>query len=113
MKLPRRKLLHLAAGAVVLPTVSRVASAQTYPTRPVRLIVPFAAGSSPDVVARLVGQVLSDSFGQQLVIENRPGSGSNIGTEAVIRAQPDGYTLLLASVSNTYNATLYEKLNFN
>src|SRR5204862_462254 len=113
MKLPRRTFLHLAAGAAALPAASRFAWAQSYPTRPVHLIVPFAAGSSPDIVARLLGQGMSESLGQQLIIENRPGSGSNIGTEAVVRARPDGYTLLMASVSNTYNATLYEKLNFN
>jgi tripartite-type tricarboxylate transporter receptor subunit TctC len=113
MKLPRRTFLYLAAGAAALPAASRFAWAQSYPTRPVHLIVPFAAGSSPDIVARLLGQGMSESLGQQLIIENRPGSGSNIGTEAVVRARPDGYTLLMASVSNTYNATLYEKLNFN
>jgi tripartite-type tricarboxylate transporter receptor subunit TctC len=113
MKLPRRNFLHLAAGASALPAVSRFAWAQAYPTRPVRLIVPFAAGGGTDITARLVGQWLSERLGQQFVIENRPGSGSNIGTEAVVRAPADGYTLLLASPPAAINATLYEKLNFN
>src|SRR5262245_51920655 len=113
MKLPRRKFMHLAAGAAALPAVSRIAQAQAYPSRPVRLIVPFAAGGGTDITARLVGQWLSERLGQQFVIENRPGSGSNIGTEAVVRAPADGYTLLLASPPAAINATLYEKLNFN
>jgi len=113
MKLPRRKFLHLAAGAAVLSALSRVARAQSYPTRPVRVIVPTAPGGAPDIVARLVGTWLSERLGQQFVIENRPGGGSNIGTEAVVRAPPDGYTILLASSTNAINATLYEKLNYN
>jgi tripartite-type tricarboxylate transporter receptor subunit TctC len=114
MKLPhRRQFLHLAAGAAALPAVSRVARAQAYPTRPVRLIVTVAAGSSPDIIARLMGQWLSERLGQQFVIDNRPGGGANIGTEAVVRASPDGYTLLIAGGYNAINATLYDKLNFN
>src|SRR5262245_11691295 len=113
MKLLRRQFLHLAAGAAVLPTVPRVAWAQSYPARPVRLIVPIAAGGSQDIFARLVGQWLSERLGQPFVIDNRPGGGGNIGTEAVVRAPPDGYTLLLVSGANLINAALYEKLNFN
>jgi tripartite-type tricarboxylate transporter receptor subunit TctC len=113
MKLPRRKFLHLAAGAAALPAVSRVAWAQAYPSRPVRIIVPFAPGGGADIVARLMGQWLSERLGQPFVIENRPGAGSNIGVEAVVNAPADGYTLLLASSSNAINATLYDKLNFN
>ena len=113
MKLPRRQFLHLAAGAAALPAVSRIAWAQTYPTRPVRIIVGFAAGGATDIVARLMGQWLSERLGQQFIIENRPGAGSNIATEAVVRAPPDGYTLLLVSPANAINATLYDKLNFN
>jgi tripartite-type tricarboxylate transporter receptor subunit TctC len=112
MKLPRRNFLYLAAGAAALPAVSRFARAQAYPTRPVRIIVPTAPAGAPDVVARLMGPWLSERFGQQFVVENRPGSGSNIGTEAVVRASPDGYTLLVVSSANTINATLYDKLNF-
>ena len=113
MKLPRRNFLHLAAGAAALPAVSRIAWAQAYPTRPVRLIVPLAAGGTTDILARLMGQWLSERLGQPFVIENRPGGGGNIGTEAVVRAPPDGYTLLLVSAANAINATLYDKLNFN
>ena len=113
MKLPRRNFLHLAAGAAALPAVSRIAWAQAYPSRPVRMIVGFPAGSAPDIIARLVGQGLSERLGQQFVIENRPGAGSNIGTEAVVRAPPDGYTLLMVVATNTINATLYANLNFN
>jgi tripartite-type tricarboxylate transporter receptor subunit TctC len=113
MKLPRRNFLHLAAGAAALPAVSRVAWAQAYPSRPVHLIAPFAAGGTSDTVARLMGQWLSERFGQPFVIEDRPGAGSNIGTEAVVRASPDGYTLLIAGGYNAINATLYDKLNFN
>jgi tripartite-type tricarboxylate transporter receptor subunit TctC len=112
MKLPRRQFLQLAAGAAVLPAVSRFAWAQTYPTRPVRVIVPFAPAGDTDLVARLIGQWLSERLGQQFVIENRPGAGTNIGTEAVVRAPADGYTLLLASPPAAINATLYDKLNF-
>src|SRR5262245_25010643 len=107
MKLPhRRQFLHLAAGAVALPAASRVASAQTYPTRPVRLIVPFAPGGTTDIIARLMGPWLSERLGQQFVIENRPGAGSNIGTEAVVRATADGYTLLIATGANAVGASL-------
>ncbi len=113
MKLPRRQFLHLAAGAVALPAVSRMARAQAYPSRPVRLIVPIAAGGASDITARLIGQWLSERLGQPFIIENRPGGGNNIGTEAVVRAPADGYTLLLAGTPNTVNVTLYEKLNFN
>ncbi len=113
MKLPRRQFLHLAAGAAALPAVSRIARAQTYPTRPVHLIVGFPPGGVTDIIARLIGQWLSERLGQQFVIENRPGAGSNIATEAVVRAAPDGYTLLLAHTSNAINATLYDNLNFN
>src|SRR5262245_19414150 len=113
MKLPRRKFLHLAAGAVALPAVSRIARAQTYPTRPVRLIVGFPAGGPLDIVARLMGQWLSERLGQQFVVDNRAGAGGNIAAEAVVRSPPDGYTLLLASSANAINATIYEKLNFN
>jgi len=113
MKLLRRQFLHLVAGAVALPAVSRFAWAQTYPTRPVHIIVPFPAGGPTDILARLMGQWLSERLGQPFVIENRPGAGGNIGTEAVVRTPPDGYTLLLVGAFNAINATLYEKLNFN
>jgi tripartite-type tricarboxylate transporter receptor subunit TctC len=113
VKLPhRRNFLHLAAGATALPAVSRIASAQAYPTRPVRIVAAFAAGGGVDITARLIGQWLSDRLGQPFVTENRPGAGGNIGTEAVVNAPPDGHTLLLATVPNAVNATLYEKLNF-
>jgi tripartite-type tricarboxylate transporter receptor subunit TctC len=113
MKLPRRQFLHLAAGAAALPAVSRVAMAQTYPSRPVHWIVGFTPAGGNDIVARLMGQWLSERLGQPFVIENRPGAGTNIATEAVVNAPPDGYTLLLANLANAINATLYEKLNFN
>jgi tripartite-type tricarboxylate transporter receptor subunit TctC len=114
MKLPRRRqFLHLAAGAAALPAVSRVAWAQAYPSRPVRIIVGFAPGGNSDITARLIGQWLSERLGQQFVIDNRPGGGGNIGTEAVVRASPDGYTLLMVGSYNAVNATLYDKLNFN
>jgi len=112
MKLPRRNFLHLAAGAAALPVVSRVARAQAYPSRPVRVIVGFTAGSASDIVARLMGQWLSERLGQQFLVENRPGAGTNIGTEAVVRSPADGYTLLLVNSSNAINATLYDKLSF-
>jgi len=113
MKLPRRNFLHLAAGAVALPVVSRFAFAQAYPSRPVRIIVPFAPAGASDITARLIGQWLSERLGQQFVIENRPGGGGNIGTEAVVRAPADGYTLLMVGSANASNATFYDKLNFN
>ena len=113
MKLPRRNFLHLAAGAVALPAVSRSANARSYPTRPVHLIVPFGPAGATDITARLIGQWLSERLGQQFVIENRPGAGSNVGTEAVVRAAPDGYTLGLFGAPSAINATLYDKLNFN
>jgi tripartite-type tricarboxylate transporter receptor subunit TctC len=113
MRFARRRFLRLAAVATALPAVSRIATAQGYPTRPVRLVVGFPAGGSADIVARLIGQWLSDRLGQPFVIENRPGAGSNIGTEAVVRAQPDGYTLLMVSAANVTNAALYDSLNFN
>jgi tripartite-type tricarboxylate transporter receptor subunit TctC len=113
MKLPRRKFLEVVAGTVALPAVSRFARAQTYPSRPVRVVVGFAAGGPQDIIARLIGLWLSEHLAQPFVIENRPGAGGNIGTEAVVRASPDGYTLLLGGASNAVNATLYEKLNFN
>ena len=113
MKLPRRTFLYLAAGTAALPAISRIASAQAYPSRPVRIIVPFAPAGSTDIVARLIGQGLSERLGQQFIIENRPGAGSNVGTEAVVNAPPDGYTLLLIGASSAINVTLYEKLNFS
>ncbi len=113
MKLPRRQLLHLAAGAAALPAVARTASAQSYPTRPIRIVVGFAAGQAIDIVTRIVGQSLSERLGQQFIIENRPGAGGNIGTEVVVRAPPDGYTLLAIGSNNMINATLYEKLNYD
>ena len=113
MKLPRRNFLYLAACAAALPAASRVARAQAYPARPVRIIAPTAPGGAPDILARLIGPWLSQRLGQQFVIENRPGGGSNIGTEAVVRAPPDGYTLLLVSTTNAINATLYDRLNFD
>src|SRR6266849_1652274 len=113
MKLPRRRFLHLAAGAAALPAVSRVAWAQNYPSRPVRVIVPFAAGGGTDITARVIGQWLSERFGQPFVIENRPGGGTNIGTEAAAKASADGYTLLMVGTSNTVNPALYDKLNFD
>jgi tripartite-type tricarboxylate transporter receptor subunit TctC len=112
MKLPRRNVLLLAAGAAVLPAVARVASAQAYPTRPVRIVVGFAAGGSTDIGARLIGQWLQERLGQPFVIENRPGAGTNIATETVVRAPPDGYTLLMVGPSSAVNATLYDKLDF-
>ena len=113
MKLPRRNFLHLAAGAAALPALSRIARAQAYPTRPVRLIVPLAPAGASDITARLIGQWLSERLGQQFVIDNRPGGGGNIGTEAVVRAPADGYTLLLVGGLNAVNATFYDKLSYN
>jgi len=113
VKLPRRRFLHLAAGAAALPVVSRIARAQAYPSRPVRWIVGAGPGSSPDVVARLVGQRLSERIGQPIIVDNRPGGGSNIGTQVVVNALPDGYTLLFITNANAINATLYDRLNFN
>jgi tripartite-type tricarboxylate transporter receptor subunit TctC len=113
MKLLRRQFLRLAAGAAAVPVASRFARAQTYPTRPVRLIVAYVPGGPTDIIARLMGQWLSDRLGQPFIIENRAGAGGNIGTEAALRAPSDGYTLLLALVPNAINATLYDKLNFN
>jgi tripartite-type tricarboxylate transporter receptor subunit TctC len=113
MKLPRRRFLHLAAGAAALPAMPRVASALDYPTRPARIIVGYAAAGPTDIAARLVGQWLSERLGQSFVVDNRPGAASNIGTELVVRAPPDGYTLLLVNATNAINTTLYDKLNFN
>jgi tripartite-type tricarboxylate transporter receptor subunit TctC len=113
MKLPRRNFLHLAAGAAALSAASRVAWAQAYPARPVRIIVPFPAGQATDTIARLMGQSLSERLGQPFVIENRTGAGGNMATESVVRATPDGYTLLLVGLPNAVNATLYSKLSFN
>jgi tripartite-type tricarboxylate transporter receptor subunit TctC len=113
VKLIRRKFLHLSASAAALPALSRFARAQTYPTRPVRMIVPFAPAGTTDIAARLIGQWLSEHLGQQFVVENRPGANGNIGTEAVVRAPPDGYMLLMVDASPAINASLYDKLNFN
>jgi tripartite-type tricarboxylate transporter receptor subunit TctC len=113
MKLPRRKFVRLAAGAAALPAMSRIARAQSYPARPVRIIVPFAPAGTTDIVARLMAQWLSERLGQQFIVENRPGGGSNTGTEAAVNAPADGYTLVLLGPANAINATLYEKLNFN
>ena len=112
MKLPRRRFLSLAAGAVAMPAVARVASAQAYPSRPVRIVVGFAAGGSSDIGARLIGQWLQERLGQPFVIENRPGAATNLATETVVHSAPDGYTLLMIGPSSTINATLYDKLNF-
>jgi tripartite-type tricarboxylate transporter receptor subunit TctC len=113
MKPSRRQFLHLAVGAGAAPGISRITWAQTYPARPVRIIVGYPSGGSNDILARLMAQWLTDRMGQQFVIENRPGAGSNIATEAVVRAEPDGYTLLMVSTANVSNATLYDKLNYN
>ena len=112
MKLPRRKFLQLAASAAALPAASRAAWTQAYPARPVRIIAPTGPAGAPDIVARLLGPWLSERLGQQFIVENRPGSGNNIGTEAVVRAAPDGYTILVVSSSNAINTALYDKLNF-
>jgi tripartite-type tricarboxylate transporter receptor subunit TctC len=113
MNLPRRQFLHLASGAAALPAVSLIARAQAYPSRPVRILVGYAVGGPLDTSARLIAQWLSERLGQQFIIENRPGAASNIATEAVVRARPDGYTLLQASASNAWNAALYDNLSFN
>jgi tripartite-type tricarboxylate transporter receptor subunit TctC len=113
MKIPRRRFLELAAGAAALPTLSRTARAQTYPTRPVRIVAGFPPGGINDTYARLIGQWLSERLGQSFIVENRPGAGGNIATESVIRAAPDGYTLLLATSSDAWNATLYDNLKYN
>jgi tripartite-type tricarboxylate transporter receptor subunit TctC len=113
MKLPRRKFLELAAGVVAAPAFAQFASAEDYPNRPVRIIAGFSAGGGVDITARLIGQWLADRLGQSFVVENRAGAGGNIGTEAVVNAAPDGYTLLLATVPNAVNASLYDKLNFD
>jgi hypothetical protein len=113
MGIQRRRFLHLAAGAATLPVASRIARAQTYPTRPVRIIVPVTAGSGSDIIGRLIAQRLSERLQQQFIIDNRPGAGANIGTQAAINAAPDGYTLLFAVTTNAINATLYENLKFN
>jgi tripartite-type tricarboxylate transporter receptor subunit TctC len=113
MKIPRRQFLRQATIAIGLPAVSRMANAQAYPTRPVRLVVGFAAGGAPDIAARLLAQWLSERLGQQFIIENRPGAGGNIATEGVVDAPADGHTLLLVNISNAVNATLYQKLNYN
>ncbi len=113
MKFPRRRFLKLAAGAAALPAVLRAARAQAYPSRPVRLVVPYAPAGATDILARLMGHWLSERLGQQFVIDNRPGAANNIGTEAVVNAPADGYTLLLVNPANAINATFYDKLNFN
>jgi tripartite-type tricarboxylate transporter receptor subunit TctC len=113
MKLSRRSLLHLSAGTVALPALSRRARAQTYPARPIRLIIGYTPGGSADITARLTGQWLSERLGQSVIVESRPGGGTNIATEAVVRAPPDGYTLLLVAPANAINATLYDKLSFD
>src|SRR3954453_14304952 len=113
LKFPRRKFLQLAAGAASLPAVSRFARAETYPSRPVRIVVGFAPGGPNDIAARIIGQWLSDRLGQPFIIDNRPGASGNIATETVVKAAPDGYTLLIIPLSSTVNATLYDKLPFN
>ena len=113
MKLQRRRFLNLAAGAAAFPAASRIARAQTYPSRPVRIIAGFAAGGIVDILARIIGQALSERLGQQFIVENRLGAGSNIATEAVVRASPDGHTLLLISVGNAISPALYDNLSFN
>src|SRR5438093_532304 len=113
MRFFRRQFLHLAAGAAALPAAARLAWAQSYPTRPVRMFVGFAAGQAIDILARLMGQWLSERLGQQFIVENRPGAGGNIAVEAVVRAPPDGHTLLVIGANNAINPALYEKLNFD
>src|SRR5258706_3823120 len=113
MKFPRRQFLHLAAGAAALPAALRSARAQTSPAKPVRFIIGYTSGGSADITARLMGQWLSERLGQSFIVESRPGAGTNIATEAVVRAQPDGYTLLLVAPANAINAALYDKLSYN
>src|SRR4051812_38671841 len=113
MKLPRREFLHLVVGAAAMPAVSRIAQAQAYPSRPVRIVVGLPPGGTLDIVARLIGQWLTERLGQQFIIENRPGAGTNIGTDAVAHARADGYTLLLVGSPAAISATLYTNLNFN
>src|SRR5688572_5487100 len=113
MKLPRRGFLHLAAGTAALPALSRIARAQAYPTRPVRIVVPFPAGGQIDIIGRVMAQWFSERLGQQFFVDNRPGAAANIGTEAVVRSAADGHTLLMATVANAVNATLFEKLNYD
>ena len=113
MNLPRRRFLQLSAGAAALPAIARVAWAQTYPTRPVRLVVGFPPGGAGDILARLVGQWLQESLGQPIIVENRPGAGGNIATEAVVRSSPDGYTLAMVGTASAINMTLYDKLNYD
>ena len=113
MKLPRRKFLHLAAAAAALPAMSRIARAQAYPWRPVRIIVPYPPGGGTDIIGRLIGQWLSERLGQPIIVDNRPGAGGNIGTEIGVRAPPDGYTLLMALSLNAINAAIYDNLPFN
>src|SRR5262245_14097221 len=113
MKLPRRKFLHLVAGAAALPFAPHIARAQAYPSRPVRLVVGVAAGGSADILARLIAQRLSERLGQQFLVENRPGGGTNVATESVIKSPADGYVLYFGSTTGTVNATLYDKLNFD
>src|SRR5438445_3655271 len=113
LKFHRRNFLHLAAGAAALPFAPHVARAQAYPSRPVRMIVGSGPGGAVDIAARLIGQWLSERFGQQFIVENRPGAGGTIGAEAVVRAPPDGYTLLLANSNDAINAALYDRLNYN
>ncbi len=113
MERPRRQFLHLAAGTAMLPMAARIARAQSYPTRTVRIVVGFAAGGTGDILARLIGQKLSERLGQTFVVDNRPGGGGNISTEAVVRAPPDGYTLLQVGTSHAVNTTLYDKLSFD
>jgi tripartite-type tricarboxylate transporter receptor subunit TctC len=113
MKFPRRQFLHLAAGAAALPAAFRSARAQIYPAKPVRFIIGYTSGGSADITARLMGQWLSERLGQSFIVESRPGAGTNIATEAVVRAQPDGYTLLLVAPTNAINAALYDKLSYN
>jgi tripartite-type tricarboxylate transporter receptor subunit TctC len=113
MKLPRRKFLHVAAGAAALPSLSLVAAAHDYPTRPIKIVVGFAAGGAVDIIARLIAQWLSERIGQQCVVENRPGAGNNIATEYVLKSEPDGYTLLLTNPTNAINATYFENLPYD